>query len=144
MATKPLNALVISAENEAAINEALAALRGRAKVFPDATEILYRAKTLEDRLADAGVAASNRVGCLYSYREAGPTANAYKYCKTVIEFALKRSAKGWTVTHAGNTDVYSKQGKVDRIDLTPKAKEAVLRAAMEGFGKVRSPAPKAT
>jgi len=134
--TTKLSAILLSRENAAELATALDAIKGRAKVFPTATELLDAAERAEGRLNGAGVALSNRAGCLYAYCEAGPTANAYKYRKTVIAFSLKRTAKGWFVVSAGNDEVYPKQGVVDRIDLTLKAKEAVLRAALRGFGEI--------
>jgi len=134
--TTKLNAILLSRENAAELATALDAIKGRAKVFPTATELLDAAERAEGRLHGAGVALSNRAGCLYAYREAGPTANSYKFKKTVTAFCLRRTAKGWFVVSAGSDEVYPKQGVLDRIDLTAKAKEAVVRAALAGFGEI--------
>ncbi len=131
-----ITSILLSRENAAELTLALDAIKGRAKVFPTATEILDAAERAEGRLHGAGVALSNRAGCVYSYREAGPTANSYRYAKKVSAFSLKRTARGWFVVAAGGEDVYPKQGGIDRIDLTAKAKDAVLRAAMAGFGEI--------
>jgi hypothetical protein len=126
----------LSAENTGELTLALDTIMGRSKVFPTAIELVAAADRAEGRLSKAGVALSNRAGCTYSFREAGPTANAYKYKKTVSAFSLKRTARGWFVVTTGNEEVYPKQAVIDRIDLTAKAKDAVLRAAMAGFGEI--------
>jgi len=131
-----ITSILLIDENAAELTLALHELKGRAKVYPTAPELLDAAKRAEGRLSKAGVALSNRGGCVYSYREAGPTANAYKYKKTVLAYSLRRTAKGWFVVSAGSEDVYPKQGVLDRVDLTVKAREAVLRAAMTGFGEI--------
>ncbi|CAO4164959.1 MULTISPECIES: hypothetical protein [Methylobacteriaceae] len=136
MASKTFSSIVLLPEHLDDLAAALDAIKGRAKVFPTAGQIIAAAERAEQRLDDAGVAYSNRVGCLYAFREAGPTASSYKYRKTVISFALKRTAKGWFVTSAGSEEVHPKQSKLDRVDLTAKAKEAVLRAALRGFGEL--------
>lgn len=131
-----LTAILLTAENAAELTAALDAIKGRAKVSPTAIELVAAAERAEGRLSKAGVALSNRAGCTYAFREAGPTANAYKYKKTVVSYSLKRTGRGWFVVTAGNEDVYPKQGGVDRIDLTAKAKEAVVRTALNGFGEI--------
>lgn len=136
MSSKPLSRIILVPEHRAELATALDAIKGRAKVHPTADRIIDAAERAEQRLDDAGVANTNRVGCTYSHREAGPTASSYKYKKTVTSFALRRTAKGWVVTAAGSEEVHPKQGKVDRIDLTAKAKDAVLRAALRGFGEL--------
>lgn len=136
MATKTLTSIVLVPEHLYELAAALDAIKGRAKVHPTASQIIDAAERAEQRLYDAGVAGAYRVGCHYTFREAGPTANAYKYRKTVVAFALKRTAKGWVVTSAGSEEVYPKQGVLSRIDLTANAKAAVLRAALRGFGEL--------
>lgn len=136
MATKKFSSIVLVPEHLDELAAALDAIKGRAKVFPGAAQIVDAAERAEQRLHDAGVAGAHRVGCAYSHREAGPTANAYKYKKTVTAFSLRRTAKGWVLVSAGSEEVYPKQGKVDRIDLTANAKAAVLRAALRGFGEL--------
>ncbi|SDM88396.1 hypothetical protein SAMN05216360_104140 [Methylobacterium phyllostachyos] len=128
--------ILLSAENTGKLSLALYAIRGRAKVFPSAFELVAAAERAEKRLSNAGVALSKRAGCHYAYREAGPMAKSYKYRKTVVSYSLKRTAKGWVVVNAGNENVSPKQAVIDRIDLTARAKEAVLRAAMSGFGEI--------
>ena len=131
---KTLSKILLIEANRVALEEALTALQGRAKVFPSSGDILHWAGDLEARLDAAGVAASNRVGCTYEYRGAGPSANAYKYAKAVIGFEAKRTAKGWFLTDAGNRHVHPKTPVIDKISLTPKAKESVVRAALAPFG----------
>ncbi|GEL41907.1 hypothetical protein MEX01_24980 [Methylorubrum extorquens] len=136
MATKTFSSIVLVPEHRDELAAALDAIKGRAKINPTAGQIIDAAERAEQRLYGAGVANTNRVGCTYSFREAGPTASSYKYRKTVTSFALKRTAKGWVVTSAGAEEVYPKQGVLDRIDLTANAKAAVLRAALAGFGEI--------
>ena len=83
-----LTAILISAENAAELRLALDTNRGRAKVFPMAFEIIAAAERAEKRLSAAGVAASSRAGCVYTHCEAGPTAKAYKYKKTVMQVSF--------------------------------------------------------
>jgi hypothetical protein len=136
MSSKKFSSIVLLPEHLDDLAAALDAIKGRAKVHPTASQIIDAAERAEGRLDDAGVANTNRVGCLYAFREAGPTANAYKYRKTVVAFSMRRTARGWVLVSAGSDEVHPKQGVLDRVDLTPKAKEAVLRAALRGFGEI--------
>ncbi len=135
MATKPLTDIILVPEHLLELMDVLLPLKGRAKVYPGAGDILNAAGRAEQRLDDAGVANSNRVGCTYEFRGAAPTANAYKYKKAVMAYSLRRTAKGWVLTSTGSEEVYPKQALLDRVNLTPKAKDAVLRAALAGFGE---------
>ena len=136
MSTKTFSSIVLVPEHRDELAAALDAIKGRAKVHPTASQIINAAERAEQRLDDAGVANSNRTGCVYAFREPGPTANAYRYKKTVVAFSMRRTARGWVLVSAGSDEVHPKQGVVDRIDLTAKAKEAVLRAALRGFGEI--------
>lgn len=130
---KALSKILIHEDNRVALDEALTALKGRSKVFPDASDVLLWAGDLDAKLAADGVAVSNRVGCSYEYRGAGPSATAYKYAKAVIGFEAKRTAKGWFLTDAGTRHVHPKQPRIDRITLTEKARDAVVRAALAPY-----------
>lgn len=132
---KTLSKIVVCDENRDALNEALKALKGSSrKPFPDADDVAYWIGHQDPKLADAGVAPTNRIGCTYEYRGAGPEAAAYKYAKAVIAFEAKRTAKGWVVTNAMTAHVHPRQPMISRISLTPKAKESVVRAALDPFG----------
>ncbi|MCJ2040847.1 hypothetical protein MKK55_18110 [Methylobacterium sp. J-059] len=132
--TSGLSSILLDEANYAAVAEALSALRGRSRVFPAAIELIDAASKAERRLEKAGVAISSRPGCTYQFRDAGPSAASYGYKKTVTSFSLKRSAKGWVATHAGNEDVHPKTREINRINLTPKTKHAVVYTALAGFG----------
>jgi hypothetical protein len=131
-----LTSIPLIDENATELTLALRELKGRAKVFPTAAVLIAAAERAERRLSRAGIARSNRVGCLYAYRGAGSTATSYQCWKTVLAYSMKRTARGWLVVTAGNEYVYPKKQFLDRIDLTAKAKAAVLRAAMAGFGEI--------
>lgn len=132
-----LTSILLSYENTADLTLALNALKGHAKVFATAAVLLAAAaERAEGSLSKAGVALSNRAGCLYAYREAGSTATSYLCWKTVLAYSLKRTARGWFVVTAGNEYVYPKKRPLDRIYLTAKAKAAVVRAALNGFGVI--------
>lgn len=131
-----INSILLIDENAAELTLALHELKGRAKVFPTAAVLIAAAGRAEGRLSRAGIALSNRAGCLYAYRGAGSTATSYQCWKTVLAYSIKRTARGWFVVTAGNEYVYPKKGLLDRIDLTAKAKAAVVRAALNGFGEV--------
>ncbi|MFF9550865.1 hypothetical protein [Methylobacterium fujisawaense] len=131
-----LNSILLSRENATELTLALHELKGRAKVFPTAAVLIAAAERAEGRLSRAGIARSNRAGCLYAYRGAGSTSTSYQCWKTVLAYSMKRTAWGWFVVTAGNEYVYPKKQLLDRIDLTAKAKAAVLRAAMAGFGEI--------
>ncbi|MCJ2046339.1 hypothetical protein MKK58_17630 [Methylobacterium sp. J-078] len=138
---KSLSKIVICDENRDALNEALKALKGPSKKpFPDAGDVAYWIGHQDPKLADAGVAPTNRIGCTYEYRAPGPSAASYKYRKAVIAFEAKRTSKGWVVTSASTAHVHPQQPMISRISLTPKAKQAVVRAALEPFGTLQSKA----
>ena len=132
--TPTLSSILLDEANYAAVAEALNALRGRTRVFPVAGELIVAALRAKRRLEEAGVAISSRSGCTFQFRAAGPSAASYGYKKNVTTFSLKRTAKGWVATHAGNEEVHPKTREINRINLTPKAKHAVVHTALAGFG----------
>jgi hypothetical protein len=137
MATKlNLNRIVISRENAALLDEALAAdFRAQGiRKGPAADALIAAASIAEARLTKSGVAVSNRTGCEYEFREAGPWAKAYNNTKKVVAYRIRRTAKGWVVVQAGNDTVHPRQPEINRVVLTAKAKDAVVRTALSPFG----------
>ncbi len=131
MATK--TSVLITAENTADLADFIKTSAGRTKA-PSVAQIIAASVDAEKRLEDAGVPKTKRVNCRYRYRDAGPWANAYKYKKAVVSFTLHRKREGWVIVEAVGETVYPKSPEADYLLLTPDAKAAVVKAALEPFG----------
>ncbi|MDP3408119.1 hypothetical protein [Bosea sp. (in: a-proteobacteria)] len=125
--------VLITVEHTAALDAFINESAGRTK-SPPASVLIDAAADAEERLEDAGVAKTHRVGCEYHFRQAGPWANAYKYSKAVWAFRLRRKKDGWVIVTARGENVYPKTPKIDEVVLTEAARDAVVRHALAPFG----------
>lgn len=102
-------------------------------------EILELALDAEKKLADAGVPVRLRPGSVYRFREAGPSANAYKGQMNVSEVQIVRVSDGWRLQSYAVTTVGAKTSAIRVITISDEAKQAIVARAMEGFAVAAQP-----
>ena len=115
---------------------ALAETNGRASAFcvTSASELRTFAASAEAEMARSGIPLALRGGAIVRARHAGPSAKAYKWPAKATIVTLTRDSKGqWFLTSIAATTVYPKGAAVFGIDISPAARDAVIKHAMAGF-----------
>lgn len=132
---KKLSTIIIKPESIGELTEAVMSIREGSKsdTWASSAAILASARAAEGRLEQAGVPLKARVDCGYEFTDAGPSAAAYRFKKSVPTFTLIRRPSGWSVVRYGQADVYPKAKAVDRVVLTKAARDAVVASALKPF-----------
>ena len=123
-------------ENGAMITEALKAVNGKAESFTvtGAWKVFSLAEEAEKKLEQSGVTKKKRGGSVVIFRPVGPTARAYKYTAKSTRITITRKANGnWYLTSIEETHVYPLQGEFHTIQISQKAKDEIIRHALDGF-----------
>ena len=85
-------------------------------------------------MARSGIPLALRGGAIVRARHAGPSAKAYKWPAKATIVTLTRDTKGqWFLTSIAATTVYPKGAAVMEVDISPAARDAVIKHAMVGF-----------
>jgi hypothetical protein len=97
------------------------------------SEVLALAFEAEAKLEKAGVPIKLRAGSVYHFREAGPSANAYKGQMNVSEVEIVRVSDGWRLQSYAVTGVGAKTSAIRVLTVSVDAKKAIIAQAMDGF-----------
>lgn len=126
---------------EDAIVEAFRAANARASSFTlTSPEAVNLAVETEERLASLGVPKADRSGATITRSSAGPSANSYKYSAAGTSFTLRRNSKGdYELVEVKRITVYPRQAERTHLTVSEKARNAIVRHALDGIS-VHAPA----
>ena len=105
------------------------------------SEVLALAVEAEAKLEKAGVPIKLRTGSVYCFREAGPSANAYKGQMNVSDITMVRVSDGWRLKSYSVASVYSRTSEIRILTVSADAKRAIVQQAMEGFAVAADATP---
>jgi hypothetical protein len=123
------------AEFKPAIAKALTDVNGKAGSFTlGVDEAISLAVDTERRLDRLGVPKAARGGTEAWIRSAGPSAKSYKYTVIGTELTIRRNTKGdYDLISVARASIHPKQPSGHRLTVSPAARDAIVRQAMDGI-----------
>lgn len=107
---------------------AIDAAEGRAQVNTiSADRLLGIASRAEQELDATGLPLAERKGARFEFRDAGPSAAAYKYSQGATHVMLERGASAWYLISVQRLSVYPRQRQIADLYLIDAQKAAAVR-----------------
>jgi len=96
-------------------------------------EVWALAVEAEAKLERAGVQIKLRTGAVYHFRQAGPSASAYKGQMNVSDITMARVSDGWRLQSYSVTSVFPRASEIRVLTVSADARRAIVQQAMQGF-----------